>query len=259
MRDWPVDVLGALANDGGETEDPIFVFGSNLAGRHGRGAAYFAAKYHGAVGGVGEGLTGRAYALPTKDETLAVRSIDAIAQSVDRLIEVASSFPTTRFLVTRIGCGLAGYRDEAIAPLFANSPPNLDLPYRWTQHLSGSGGPRVIVAAPLGYSDSGVVQRNLDHLLSRSSDATVVTGQWHGARDLGAAYALNRWSERSVPFLFFPPDAATYGRAAAMVRYQEMARSSTHLVAFRNSSATEVGALFKLAQMDGLIVRDIQV
>lgn len=113
-----------------EPGSEVFVFGSNLAGRHGRGAALAALLGHGAVYGVGEGHTGRAYAIPTKDEQLVSRSLSEIAESVARFTVYARSRPELKFMVTRIGCGLAGYRDTQIAPMFLDAwaLPNVKLP-----------------------------------------------------------------------------------------------------------------------------------
>lgn len=109
----------------------IFVFGSNLAGRHGKGAALCARRDHGAQYGVGEGRTGNAYAIPTKDARLVVRSLRDIGISVDKFIAYAWDHEDLEFTVTRIGCGLAGYREDQIAPLFEGAPYNCILPQGW--------------------------------------------------------------------------------------------------------------------------------
>ncbi|WP_205617365.1 A1S_2505 family phage non-structural protein [Pelomicrobium methylotrophicum] len=118
----------------------VFVFGSNLAGRHGAGAAAEAFDRFGARRGVGEGYMGEpprhCYAIPTKDERLAVLSLDKIAAAVGRFVEFAASRPELRFFVTRVGCGLAGYRDEQIAPLFAGAPlARCSFPRPWRRYL----------------------------------------------------------------------------------------------------------------------------
>lgn len=109
----------------------IFVFGANLAGRHGKGAALHAASAHGAQRGVGEGRTGNAYAIPTKDERLRTRSLEEIAASITTFIEYALAHPELKFQVTRVGCGLAGYNDADIAPLFDPPPANCIMPAEW--------------------------------------------------------------------------------------------------------------------------------
>lgn len=109
----------------------IFVFGSNRVGRHGMGAAHYALEHHGAVYGQGEGLQGRSYAIPTKDEHLRRLSLGAIRVHVDKFLEFARAHPEMTFNVTRIGCGLARYTDEVMAPLFAEAPDNCVLSNEW--------------------------------------------------------------------------------------------------------------------------------
>lgn len=111
----------------------IFVFGSNLAGRHGKGAALDAKELWDAEYGVGEGPTGRAYAIPTKDANLKTRTVGAIRVSVNKFKEYARAHPEMTFFVTRVGCGLAGYKDEDIGPMFADSPANCELPTGWRE------------------------------------------------------------------------------------------------------------------------------
>ena len=104
----------------------IFVFGSNLAGRHGKGAARTARKEHGAIYGKGAGLQGNSYAIPTKDKDLSVLSLASIALEIWWLMQFARQHPELQFNITRIGCGLAGYDwDTQIRPLFpVELPPN---------------------------------------------------------------------------------------------------------------------------------------
>ena len=98
------------------TLDEVFVFGSNLAGMHGGGAAYSAFKQFGAVMGCGVGLRGQSYAIPTMQG-----GVETIKPYVDDFIAFAKEHPELFFYVTRIGCGIAGFRDKEIAPLFAEA------------------------------------------------------------------------------------------------------------------------------------------
>lgn len=100
----------------------IFVFGSNLAGRHGKGAALTARRQYGAIQGVAEGLMGWSYALPTCDGRFNALPLDTIKVHVDRFLELAKSRQDLLFGVTRVGCGLAHYRDKQIAPMFEHAP-----------------------------------------------------------------------------------------------------------------------------------------
>lgn len=112
----------------------IFVFESNLAGRHGRGAAFHAHKYHGAVYGVGKERQGNSYAIPTKDASLSSLPLTEIKKYVNTFIEYAKANPELEFEVTRIGCGLAGYTDSDIAPMFKDAPENCQLPEGWREN-----------------------------------------------------------------------------------------------------------------------------
>jgi len=115
----------------------IFVFGSNLAGRHGKGAAFYAVRNHGAKYGQGVGLQGESYAIPTKDQHLRVLSIDEISIYVGDFLDFALCNPHMKFKVTAIGCGLAGYKPEQIAPLFdLPCPRNVELPDEFLKVLT---------------------------------------------------------------------------------------------------------------------------
>lgn len=107
---------------------PIFVFGSNLAGRHGKGAALWARRHRGAIYGQGAGRQGDAYAIPTKDERLQVLDLAAIQAHVRQFIDYARRHPDWTFELTPIGCGLAGYRPDQIAPMFADAAANIVIP-----------------------------------------------------------------------------------------------------------------------------------
>ena len=111
--------------------EKIFVFGSNLAGRHGKGAALCARRHHGAEYGVGVGRTGNSYAIPTKDRNLKPLPLSTIGAFVRNFLEYAALHPELTFEVTRVGCGLAGYLDSDIAPFFKNAPRNCELPDWW--------------------------------------------------------------------------------------------------------------------------------
>ncbi|MCR5697848.1 MAG: hypothetical protein K6G73_12820 [Marinilabiliaceae bacterium] len=106
----------------------IFVFGSNLEGMHGGGAARIACSKFGAKMGQGVGLQGQSYAIPTMQG-----GVETIRPYVDEFIAFAKQHPELTFLVTRIGCGIAGFRDEEISPLFAQAHniDNIVLPPNW--------------------------------------------------------------------------------------------------------------------------------
>lgn len=113
----------------------VFVFGSNLAGIHGAGAAKLAAQKFGAVFGQGVGLQGSSYAIPTKDFSIETLEFASIQKHVEDFINFAKQNPKKTFLVTLIGCGLAGYDPKDIAPLFHSVPLNVVLPKQFASDL----------------------------------------------------------------------------------------------------------------------------
>ena len=112
----------------------IFVFGSNLDGHHYGGAARIAEEKFGAIFGQGVGLQGQSYAIPTMQG-----GVETIRPYVDEFIEFAKQHPELTFLVTRIGCGIAGFQDSEIAPLFrgAIGMENIALPQSFMDIIGG--------------------------------------------------------------------------------------------------------------------------
>lgn len=113
-------------------ENEVFVFGSNLSGQHGGGAARIAYEKFGAIWGQGTGLQGQSYGIPTMHG-----GVEAIKSYVDDFILFAKAHPELTFLVTRVGCGIAGFTDGEMAPLFKEvvEMENVFLPEIWWKIL----------------------------------------------------------------------------------------------------------------------------
>ena len=128
-REFTPDMISELK------ENEIFVFGSNLGGFHGGGAARAALNHFGAIWGQGVGLQGRSYAIPTMHG-----GVDAIKPYVDEFIDFARQHQQYKFLVTRIGCGIAGFTVAEMAPLFSEAIglPNVILPEDFVQVLAST-------------------------------------------------------------------------------------------------------------------------
>ena len=112
------------------------MFGANRAGRHGAGAAKWALQNRGAIYGQGEGLQGNSYGIPTKDERIRTLPLSEIKVHVDRFLDFARSRPDLTFQLTPIGCGLAGYSPNDIAPMFSGYLPNILYPREFADVLS---------------------------------------------------------------------------------------------------------------------------
>lgn len=120
-----------------DTSKMIFVFGSNLRGVHGAGAAHFAFKQRGAVWGVGWGLQGQSFAVPTKDREIVTLRMHRIQHFILHFIDQAKVIPE-QFQITCLGCGLAGLQHGDIAPMFVNAPDNCYFDTLWQPWLGDS-------------------------------------------------------------------------------------------------------------------------
>ena len=114
----------------------IFVFGSNLAGVHGAGAANIAELFYGAIRGIGSGRAGSSFAIPTKDRSIITLPLESIISYIKDFCEYTVEHPELEFWVTRVGCGLAGYKDRQIAPHFIGCGDNCNFPEEWKQYLT---------------------------------------------------------------------------------------------------------------------------
>lgn len=106
-------------------QNQIFVFGSNLAGRHGKGAALYARMHFGAQYGIGQGPTGQCYAIPTKDKNLRVLPLKVIQRYLQEFIAYAKEHHELEFLLTPIGTGLAGYTIAELESILPELPDNV--------------------------------------------------------------------------------------------------------------------------------------
>ncbi|WP_231373411.1 DUF4326 domain-containing protein [Thioalkalivibrio sp. ALE19] len=252
------DVLVEIAD--GEWDDwippePVFVFGSNEAGRHGKGAARLARDHYGAVNGKGEGSMGQAYAIPTKDADLNTRPLSAIQESVERFLEHARQTPDQRFAVTRVGCGLAGYADVDVAPMFAQAPDNVELPAAWRHWILGSGEPiRVAVGGDLNLKRYEAVQSKLSTILRQQPNARLITSGDRGASMLAERFAV----EVAHPLTRIPVEWDRFEHADR-VRDLAIMREATHAVVFDSGEAGKAQAWAKTAREAGLRVRTVSV
>ena len=121
----------------------IFVFGSNLRGAHGGGAARAAFEHFGAQMGVAVGMSGNSYAIPTKDRHIMTLPLNLIKDYVDQFVEFSRNNPELEFFVTAVGCGLAGLKHEQMAPMFSGCGNNCSFPEEWWEYINDTDAQRV--------------------------------------------------------------------------------------------------------------------
>lgn len=226
--------------------DCVFVFGSNRKGIHGAGAASFALRFMGAELGVGEGFRGQSYALPTKASPYEPLSLVEVQEHVHRFLDFAKRHPKLRFMVTAVGCGLAGFKEEDIAPMFDQAPENCLLPGSWMRYKDPSyKTARVVVAGSRGIEDQDFVFHHLDRLLARlkQSPLEIVSGLARGPDLLGKAWA----EAQGFPVVEYPADWSRFGRAAGVFRNMEMAWYGTHLLAFWDGNSTGTRQMIEIS------------
>jgi hypothetical protein len=214
----------------------IFVFGSNLKGVHGAGSALSARKQHGAILGQGIGLQGNSYAIPTKETPYKTLPLEKVESYVKEFLLFAKINDDLIFNVTRIGCGLAGFTPEQIAPLFKDSPKNVNLPDDFTSsHQSNDMLKLGIVGASrttddnLAYEQIKIYVQNLQ---KENPEIEIVSGGASGVDSLAIQIA----KDLNIPYKVFEPKTPNWDGFKA--RNLEIAKYSTKVVSFANKFTT---------------------
>lgn len=225
---------------------PVFVFGSNQSGIHGAGAALFANKYHEAVIGVGEGRTGNTYALPTKSHPNTLLTLEEIQEKIITFITYAKHHPEETYNVTRIGTGLAGYRDDQIQSLFRTAftsvgkPNNIVLPYTWNKD-SGKAH-RVIVAGSRHFNDPRYIPHIERQLNKLKNVDRIIVGGARGIDTLAEQVAI----QTGRHFDRYPAWWELYGKSAGYVRNGVMAQHASACVAVWDEKSRGTGSMIKI-------------
>lgn len=244
-------------------EELIFVFGSNLAGRHGKGAALTASRFFQAEKGVGVGATGDAYAIPTKDHRLSILPLDEIERHIRVFFDHASLHNDKIFMMTRVGCGLSNYEDTDIVRIIKKCkvPDNVMLPGKWIEFINRSAPAKVIIAGGRDFTDYHRLQRSCEKiitpLLERKGKIEIVSGAAPGADVMGedfAHYMANKHPGR-IDLVRFPAAWNKFNKPAGHLRNAAMSWYGTHLIAFWDGESTGTSSMIDIAKRDGLASR----
>jgi hypothetical protein len=246
----------------------VFVFGSNLKGIHGAGAALFARQWRNAKIGVGEGImyykdgiTPSCYALPSKKTPKDFMEKNEFQSHIEKFKEFALNHPEMTFQVTKIGCNLAGFNEEDVIPMFADLPPNCLLPGVWLSKLKRLEIPRIIIAGSRDITDYPYISEKLDQITKNLAKFEVVSGVARGVDQIGEEWAKNH----NIAIQPFPAEWDRYkispdtnkGNPAGPIRNSLMAWYSTHLIAVWDGNSTGTANMIKTAQKEGLITREL--
>ena len=246
------------------TSDKVFVFGSNLGGNHGTGAAKYAKEVHGAKMGTGVGRTEMAYAIPTKDADLNVLSLKKIGRHLDDFMEYAKTHNSTEFMLTRIGCGRSGYTNEEIMRLLPKElPENVYLPGIWRQLMpsnkkkNGSVPVSLAVVGSRDFNDSKFLFDVLDAYADRIGykNLWIVSG---GARGVDAE--AEDWAERrGVRCWKFVPEWDRLGKRAGFLRNPMIVWAASETLAFWDHKSTGTASTIDISRATGLKTSIIHV
>jgi len=244
--------------------EPVFVFGSNIAGNYETGYGAFAVAFHGAVAGKGNGMQGNSYAIPTHDSGLHLLPLEVIENYINIFLAHAATHKQTIFQINRIGCANTEYRDEQIAPLFKGAGANCRLPGLWLRILDDESPLRIIVHDPDALLGHLPAQECLDEFFSinlplwgMESVEIVSVGQPKSmvANDVYAR--AHKFRHRIIG-----ANQNFYGGETELARSLKAVWYATHLVCFVDPDQTndiKHVRLISLASRNGLMVEEVKI
>ena len=234
--------------------EAVFVFGSNLAGRHGKGAAETARKYYHAEYGVGEGPTGMSYALPTMDENIRKLPLSDIQWYTDQFLAYARSEREKFFQVTRVGCGLAGYQDAQILPFFKRVPDNVFLPGRWLSMSKQLDRARLFVDGSEKITAATIEKTLSENTLHWGRRFEVVTSNNSFVGEVARAWARRQ----DIAWTPCPPDVERFGPDANTMLHPQLGWYCTHMIAFPHGPDALLDERILFLQKEGLKVKVVE-
>jgi hypothetical protein len=250
---------GAASGTKPTAAEAIYVFGSDLAGAHDKDTAAFAALVHGAEPGTASGPTGNAYAVPYRNSSRVLLSLDVIKNYVDTFLTYAQENRETAFQVARFGCESDAHDDEAMARMFQKAPKNCQLPGLWTRVLDPKQPARLLVFDPGAHLTDAKWQERLRQYLSLNAPL------WNAPAveivSVGSARAIvaNQAGAQSLKLKHrvFGPNEAYYGKNAAMAAETKAIWYATHVLSmfdFEITAQPQQIRIMSIATRGGLLV-----
>lgn len=242
--------------------EPVFVFGSDLAGKHDFDTAAQATRLFGAEAGTPSGPTGNAYAIPCRNSERALLPIDVISNYIEPFLRHAEAQPDAQFRVARFGCGADGHSDEAMARLFARAPKNVRLPGLWLRALSADLPARLLLLDPGAHLREAAWQERLERYLSLNEPlwnvpsvelVSVGTARAIVANDIAA-------KELGLRHRVFGPNEAFFGANAQSAAEFKAIWYATHVLSisdFEQTAQPQLIRVISAATRGGLEVDQI--
>ena len=246
------------------SDEPVYVFGSNLSGNHAKGPAAIALRYHGAESGKGMGPAGNSYALPVTSAEEQPLPLSVIRNYVDGFIKYAARNPETRFFVNQLGCEAAGGNTAEIAAWFKNAPTNCLLPGVWLRQHRQDLPARLIVLDAAALMTRSHIQDRLDQFLTINLPLWGASSLEIVSAGLPKSVVANDQFARSRGYIhrIIGENRRRYGPHAAAVRDAKAVWYGTHLISLSDPNATsrrEEVRLLSLAALHGLNVDGLEI
>jgi len=252
-----------MTNDS-KSNAPVFVFGSDIEGKHESESAQMAVRFHDAKIGTWSGPTGTAYAIPCVASDANVLPLDVIKNYVEPFFDYAKEHPGTVFQIARFGSGRASHSDEDMARLFANAPQNCRLPGLWAFFYDRSQPARLLVFDPSAQSNQELWLEQFEQYLALNTPLWDVPGvevvSVGNARAIVANDKIARQLE--LKHRVFGPDEALYGNSAAVAAEYEAVWYATHVLSvadFNQTAHPEQMRIMRTAARAGLQVDQLDV
>ena len=242
--------------------EPIYVFGSDLAGKHDHDTAAFAARVHGAEQGTGSGLSGNAYAIPYRSSERNLLPVDVIKNYIDSFFTYAEEHADTQFQIARFGCESGAHDDDLIARLFGQAPKNCQLPGLWLRIVDSKQPARLLVFDPGAHMKDEAWQDRLKQYLSLNTplwDVPSIEMVSIGtAREVVANDVCAKRFE--LKHRIFGPNEAYYGTNAQTAAENKTIWYATHVLCifdFELTGQPNQIRLMSAAARNGLLVDQI--
>ncbi len=251
-------------NTHGQAQEPVFVFGSDLDGKHESESALAAVRFHQAEKGAWSGSTGNAYVIPYLDNDGWTLPLEVIKNYVDPFVDFAKDYLENQFLIARFGCGPEAHTDEAMARLFAQAPNNCRLPGLWSHFLDAAQSARLLVFDPSAQIDGDLWRSQFEQYLALNAPLwDVPSVELVSVGNSRAIVANDKVAKQMhIKHRVFGPNDGYYGSNAVVAAEYQAVWYATHVLSvadFNQTAHPEQMRIMRAAARAGLQVDQLDV